>query len=205
MWGHRHIDDLERRLDAYLATHPYVIVQEPVPDGVLLRLQVRAHPPEELALLADDALHNLRSALDVRLVSLAEHLVGPLIDEQEKCLQLPDAATPDKLRKQQAQWGRQFATSVAEDLRRIVEPLLGHDTTEPTYWMRRHGNATAGEEADTHLALAARLRHLRRLSNVDKHRRQQFLCWAVDSFSASMTTPEQITWTIRPLTPMVGR
>ena len=194
--AHEHIDDLALKLRAYLASEPYRVVQEAVPGGFRLILQVTTQPPPALALMVGDALHNLRSALDVRLVSLAEHLVGPLNEDQEKCLQLPDGATPQQLAKQTKSWGKQFTPEIVASLRSAVAPLLGHDI-DPLYWMGRHGGSSSDQERNTHEAVAARLRRVNRLSNIDKHRRLHLPWLAPDSIYAFMREDKDVTWTVR--------
>ncbi len=69
----RHIRDLQRAIDAFNARHPYpYVVQDDAERGSRdITFEVRETIPDELGLIAGDAIHNLRSALDIMLCDVA--------------------------------------------------------------------------------------------------------------------------------------
>jgi hypothetical protein len=75
----RHIRDLQAAIDAFLARDPYPVHIEDDPEqGVRrVRVDIAAPVPHEVALIAGDAAHNLRSALDIMIcdvgASLGDH------------------------------------------------------------------------------------------------------------------------------------
>lgn len=69
----RHIRDLQAAIDAFLARDPYPhVVEDDAERGVRwVKMEVRELVPAELGLIAGDAIHNLRSALDIMLCDIA--------------------------------------------------------------------------------------------------------------------------------------
>src|SRR5690348_9159062 len=69
----RHIRDLQAAIDAFLARDPYpYVVKDDVERGTRsVAMVVRELVPDELGLIAGDAIHNLRSALDIMLCDIA--------------------------------------------------------------------------------------------------------------------------------------
>jgi len=65
-WAKKHLDAFDSEADAFLARKPYTVVREPqfAIGHNRYRLYVRERPPETLALLAGDCVHNAKSALD---------------------------------------------------------------------------------------------------------------------------------------------
>jgi len=63
----RHIRDLNNEITAYVRSNPYQIVIEQDPNSTqhLWTLRVRQKVPQEFAGIIGDAIHNLRSALDL--------------------------------------------------------------------------------------------------------------------------------------------
>jgi hypothetical protein len=193
--GRHHVDQLKDDIDAYLAGKPYEVAQEAVPGGLALRLRVHTSPPATLGLVAGDAVHNLRSALDAHLVTLAEDLCGRLSEKQERCLQVP--AGKDKLAQETKGWDKYLGAAVASRLRQVVEPLLGRDETAPLYWAHRHGSRPE-DERELHQTLAQKLRRLTWLSNVDKHRRVHLPWMAPGSLYATAATDDEVRWAVQP-------
>lgn len=85
----RHIRDLNAKITAFLAPGLYELVPMRSPDRQGLTLKVHTDLPAELGLVVGDALHNLRSGLDTRIVAVAEQLFGALTEKQEAALFLP--------------------------------------------------------------------------------------------------------------------
>lgn len=74
-----HIAALEAEIRAFYAREPYVVVAESELDtrAVVQRARVREQPPAHLALVAGDAIHNLRSTLDLlvhQLITVNRHI-----------------------------------------------------------------------------------------------------------------------------------
>src|SRR5919199_1570622 len=69
----RHIRDLQAEIDAFLARDPYPhVIQGDAERGVRwVKIEVRELVPPEFGLIAGDAIHNLRSALDIMLCDIA--------------------------------------------------------------------------------------------------------------------------------------
>jgi hypothetical protein len=63
----QHLAQLEAAIQRYHDDRPYEVVRDTDPNtGILVyRFRIRQPPPPELPLLAGDAIHNLRSALDL--------------------------------------------------------------------------------------------------------------------------------------------
>jgi hypothetical protein len=65
-----HVDELAGALDAYRNSEPATVHIEPEPQGVTLVLRWAEHPLEHFAILGD-AIHNLRTSLDLMASELA--------------------------------------------------------------------------------------------------------------------------------------
>src|SRR5258706_2071780 len=67
-WAKKHIREIERQAQIFIESKPYEVITKPdpnVPNGIKYFIEsVRSKPSIEIALLAGDALHNIRSALD---------------------------------------------------------------------------------------------------------------------------------------------
>jgi hypothetical protein len=63
----KHIYELDAEIGAFLKSNPYLIFQEIQPDTgrKVWHVQVRRQPPPRLSAITGDAVHNLRSALDL--------------------------------------------------------------------------------------------------------------------------------------------
>jgi hypothetical protein len=74
----KHIANVEREVTCFLNDNPYVIVEEPDPEfggkhgGKQWRVRVKASTPDQLPVMVGDAIHNLRSALDLLIRQLVE-------------------------------------------------------------------------------------------------------------------------------------
>jgi hypothetical protein len=78
----QHITDLSGQVDAFLAQNPFklITVFEPAKNRVALRTKAKIPIPQEFSLIAGDAIHNLRSALDLLMYSFAKDR-SPRIDK----------------------------------------------------------------------------------------------------------------------------
>ncbi|MEX1208308.1 MAG: hypothetical protein WEE36_06825 [Acidimicrobiia bacterium] len=72
--ANRHIDELKEAIDRWGATNPQERIateNDPEPGDLTYRIRVKREPPPEWGPIVGDALHNLRTALDL----LAEQLI----------------------------------------------------------------------------------------------------------------------------------
>lgn len=62
-----HINDLNGKINAYLAQRPYtlVVIDDPEAEKRTVRIKTNIAIPDELSMILGDAIHNLRSALDL--------------------------------------------------------------------------------------------------------------------------------------------
>jgi hypothetical protein len=69
-----HVNDLNTKIAEFLASNPYAVVREVETEtgDHVWRIKVREQPPQRLATIAGDAVHNLRSALDLLVGQLVE-------------------------------------------------------------------------------------------------------------------------------------
>lgn len=70
----RHLEELDREIAQYAASEPYVAIREARcqlhADCWRFTLQVRREPDRRLATIAGDAVHNMRSALDLATAAM---------------------------------------------------------------------------------------------------------------------------------------
>lgn len=108
----RHIKDLEASIERFFETDPYEIrVQDHAETGKREHTVVRAvDVPDELSVIAGDAIHNLRSALD--------HLIWQLV--------LANDGKPDELRTEFPVWGSKakFESARPRNAKGISEAAL---------------------------------------------------------------------------------
>src|SRR4051812_45511039 len=69
----RHIAELQAAIDAFLGRdpYPYVIKDDAERGTRSVIMEVRERVPDELGPIVGDAIHNLRSALDIMLCDIA--------------------------------------------------------------------------------------------------------------------------------------
>jgi hypothetical protein len=80
----KHIEELDAAARAYLASAPFVVERTELPNGDLAcRVRIRHHVPPEWSTVIGDAVHNLRSALDLLAWQLVE--VGGATASQDTC------------------------------------------------------------------------------------------------------------------------
>lgn len=60
-----HISELNREVEAFLGSKPYKLVAKSHENGIKLVIRVKKQIPEKMAPIIGDAIHNLRSALDI--------------------------------------------------------------------------------------------------------------------------------------------
>lgn len=153
----KHVDELRGACEAFLATEPYshirTVEEGSTPESGavhVFRWKTFQTPPPELGLIAGDAIHNARSALDhlaVHIDARAALLAGvPYTDEDEKQVQFPITTSPEKFRE-------------------AVARRLPHARQEATAIIERFQPYNVSNSPDI-----AQIRLLSELDNVDKHR-----------------------------------
>lgn len=191
----KHIDDLTALIDEFLKRGPYRLEQVSVaPHGHGVRLHIVEEPPAELALVVGDAVHNMRSALDVAFIDAAARVAGrPLRDEEARILSLPiERDEPAFLRR--SDWSpKVIDRRVCDRLRGVARAVQAFGEPSP-YWPQRHGTSTRLEDVETQTALGRALADLASLSNEDKHRGLHFAWWAIDHLFAA-TDGREVRWT----------
>jgi hypothetical protein len=117
------------------------------------RVSLRESPPERLALVVGDAVHNMRVALDHAVFEAASRAASaPLTERQERALMFPIHKTRDD-----------FNDAVPRRLRGVPQPVCQViEDAQPFRWLPpRHANAYR----------ATPLWQLNELDVIDKHRR----------------------------------
>ena len=134
----RHINDLDWKIRAFKKRKPYRFVIEPQPDSDRSGLVFRAKEeiPPEVALLLGDAVHNLRSALDLLACELVKQNNGK-IDKVAFPI-AKDRETFERIVKNGAI--NQAAPAIIEVLRSL-KPYRGEDGDENVVALQDLDNA----------------------------------------------------------------
>lgn len=115
-----HIRDLEAEISAFLETNPY----ETFPDedretgDFLVRLRVHAEPPLRWGAVAGDALHNLRSALDI----LWRHVMGAVDSDRKTAFPVYPSAEKFEAERSRVVKSRR---KTAMDILHAIKPYKG--------------------------------------------------------------------------------
>lgn len=128
----KHLTDLESACDRFLDSNPYTIIAKDNPEAEQRQHRlVRAEkPPDCLSLIAGDAVHNLRSALD--------HLIWQLV--------IANGGKPDELKTEFPIWrsksrfesGRPGnAKGISKDALEILYGLEPHKGGNNSLWLLR--------------------------------------------------------------------
>jgi hypothetical protein len=79
--GREHVAALVSERATFLAGEPYAIETVERDDKRVFFLRVQQDPPEGLATIAGDAIHNLRSSLDLAICELIAHTGGQVTED----------------------------------------------------------------------------------------------------------------------------
>ncbi len=166
-----HLDDLNNILNSYRNSGSFKVLEERKPGEWIWTLKSIEPPPNNLSLVVGDVVHNLRSALDCRVVGIAEHLAGrKLTDDEEKPLNFMAFACQDDFDNYTKRWAR-LPPRVSEGLIKCVG-VFQRFANPSKYWTDpKIFDADASFAREQHLAVFDRLTRLSWLSNRDKHRR----------------------------------
>lgn len=190
-----HIEHLRGLVAAYLGSGAYRLVSERDENESRLRLQIDRQPPSNWSPIIGDVLHNLRSALDSRVVAVAGDFVGrDLTDDEERSLALPITARRRDFLNVTRPWTGAVGEQHAETLRRVVLHLQPFG--DPSPWRGRHLGIVDddAQAAGPHRHLTRRLARLGRLSNIDKHRRVHVTVLAPGTVAAFGDVPGRLWW-----------
>lgn len=157
-----HLADIEDQVDAYLATRPCTVIEEPVETSSFrARLEVRNPVPDQLPLTIGDCVHNIRSSLDSLAYEIAkQRFRGQWDDRLERAPAFPIYTKPKdfedffKAKKR----GELFDTVVQRAFRQM----------QPFALDERVGTLDENDPKDYEYNALVRLDTL---WNIDKHRR----------------------------------
>lgn len=118
----KHIEELKAEVQAFHASNPYEIFQERNPKNDYLVVKVRRlkHPPESLVLVAGDAIHNTRVALDYLACDLALRN-----GKSTKQVYFPFAKTREDFGSSGVQRKIRNLSTADQEVIRALEPYLG--------------------------------------------------------------------------------
>jgi hypothetical protein len=130
-WARKHIDTLEEAICEFMATEPYaavhcvegVIVEDKGSDHVI-RWERYTEPPDKLGLIAGDAVHCCRSALDHLAFALSEHWTstnGQTLSVQER--RIPEfVIATDSTEYKKKEWKLKFVDPQAKAAIETLQP-----------------------------------------------------------------------------------
>jgi hypothetical protein len=185
-----HINELETRVNAFLARGIYSIASEPgMQQGeTAYRLHMSEPIPLEFSAIIGDALHNLRSALDCAATEIARRHVGRTLTEgEERDCEFPIYATPPGLQRffnggnRPLLYGPQEQQAIAS-----VQPGRGYDDQIAQGRTLTYGRA----EEVRYDPLTV----LNRMSNIDKHRNLNIVAWWSDLVYWGSDGPSSRRW-----------
>jgi hypothetical protein len=122
----QHIDDLDAEIARFLARKPYRIMVEPNASGEHPEwphdrvMRISEQPPESFSLIIGDAIHNMRSSLDL-LVCAFVRVEG----KSDKRVQFPIARDANSLEEAIKQANVHRASPKAVDFIRALKPYEG--------------------------------------------------------------------------------
>ncbi|QGM45845.1 hypothetical protein [Methylocystis heyeri] len=73
----QHVNDLNREMEAFMAQKPFRLIARQDPKSATRTISIKTYCPipEQISLILGDAIHNMRSALDLLIFSMIGHLV----------------------------------------------------------------------------------------------------------------------------------
>ena len=176
-----HINDVAELERAYLKRTPWRLDPQPGPVAhrTLLTLRIEESPPIDIALATGDALHGLSSALDALAFAVARATYGPALDDDERLQR--ETAFP-------VQWSRSCLVAWWDTKPR--RQLYSEGDIE-ALWRGQSAYWSAYARAELGLPEITRadgldevefdqLTRLRRLHNIDKHRRLHVVVFSPD-------------------------
>jgi hypothetical protein len=123
----RHITEAGAECASFFAGHPYAVIVEGAPttagaDFRIWRIHVREQLPEHLSAIIGDAVHNLRSALDLLACDLVRHNSGNVTG-----VYFPFANSAVEMEKAIKEKNMRRASPEAVKLLRSMKPYRGGD------------------------------------------------------------------------------
>src|SRR3569833_3423120 len=120
--ANRHVYNLQREANAFLAKKPYVLVvrEDPNLGEGAITIEQKESIPEAIPLILGDAVHNARSALDI----LAFGLVGGRAPKPWK-VQFPFTRNPTNQHNTNKQHQNKHANDTNNTTKKALEPYPG--------------------------------------------------------------------------------
>lgn len=183
-----HIDDLAEQARAYLRGPHKVSPEQRRPGVTAYRLHLSQPIPASFSTTVGDALHDMRSALDCAACAVAQRHVGrDLTEKEERACEFPICAKPSELREFFNRPPRPTLYAQREQqAMREVQPAAKHDERAAESRTDFHPRAEEVEYDS--------LETLRRLSNIDKHRRLHVVTYWPDLVYWGSDGPSKRRW-----------
>lgn len=153
----QHITEAREIARAWLDSDVFIVegTTDPATGRTEARVRLRGSPPDQLALVVGDTVHNLRAALDQAIFDAAyRHAGGSLTEAEERVLAFPILATAPQEGFEKRTAGQ--LPHVPVEVRRVVEEV------QPYHW----NDATYPDGSLFHT-----LWRVHDLDRIDKHRR----------------------------------
>jgi hypothetical protein len=166
------LEDLEVARRKYLSDNPFQPLLESDSMEWNWRLNIVTPPPADLTLICGDIIHNLRSALEYRVMVIAKNVLGtPLSKAQEKTLTFPAIGHEADFNYRIRDWDEVLSPRAADIAQcvRVFQPFA-----TPSRYLDYLGEENI-EIKSEQKAIFERLHRLKWLSNTDKHRRLHLL------------------------------
>jgi hypothetical protein len=169
-----HLDELGQAVALFKQKKPWRLDTSPgrQPGEVSYRFRIAAPIPTDLAVIAGEIVHDLRSALDTVVYDLVNRYAGPLTAKQERAPAFKSSLDEDTFRKETEQ-----------RLKDLCGPreLAALRSVQPFAFATEAKAAGANINRESHDDLAQDIPYrLDVLWNVDKHRRLLALAWYLD-------------------------
>jgi hypothetical protein len=195
-----HLEELNTALNSYQKGDLFELKEERRPGEWIWTLSRNSPPPIELSLIVGDVVHNLRSALDCRVVAIAEHLATrQLTEDEERQLGFVAFNNQKDFEKHAKRWEK-LLPEVAEGLIKCLSVF--QLCSMPSKYWTDPGSMGADDASarEFHIAIFTRLTRLSWLSNRDKHRRLHTVLLAPSrSFHSGFPETAYYEWTPRVL------
>ncbi len=193
----RLLEDLERARREYLDGNPFQTPLESNSLEWIWRLDIVTPPPAELTLICGDIIHNLRSALEYRIMVIAKNVLGgQLTKAQEKTLTFPASGHELDFEYRIRNWGKVLSPRGADiaECVRVFQPFA-----IPSGYLDYLGEDNIEIKCEQK-AIFERLHRLTWLSNTDKHRRLHLLFASLSGSSMTgISEPERFRRRPNPL------
>ena len=164
-----HLVELNDVLNSYRNGNSFEVQLEQKPGEWIWKLITNTPPPADLSLIVGDIVHNLRSALDCRVVAVAKQFTNhELTDDEERLLDFPIFDSEREFNKHIKKW-KKLPSNVRDAVTKCVV-VFQRGGKPSQYWTDSFTNDESSV-AQQHVVTFDGLARLTWLSNRDKHRR----------------------------------